>query len=644
MGKRIRHLEFYGYPDQNVFTSLGNIDLSEIKETNKEQDKEIKDLTDEKADLSLVLELSGKVDTFIDEQDEFNKSVVSAFSGMTGRITALECRDEEITSKINELTDEVNASKITIGDLGNSVSELNAKVNEHISGYNDFVESVNDKFVCIGETIEKKLDKDEADEIYAKKTEVYSRDEADSTFLKEHQDISHLATKDELARVEEKVDSIDVNSFAKKDDLDSLSGDFATFKTATEDNINSINENLSGVTSEIEKTSQDVSSLSGSIDDVRDNLDTVIGNVNDLSSYTQSIDSKVDEVASKLPNYVTTSAFTNYVNEQDEINRTKADKSETSVLSGMVSAVSDAISQEKAERISADTAIDNEITNTNARINELVTSVEDVRNEISDVNDRIDEEIENRIEADKNLIGTSADTIMSDTIWGAKKYANSQRSAAVAEAKAYSDDVFEEIETMLANELDGVRTELSGKVTKNYVDSIVDERDAQVRADLNSKIDAEINRAKGSENNLQHQINEIAERSSSADTKDIYKRINVITTYSGDTPEEYVNTGNGVLDVLHREFHALEDEIGVITNPTLQKTNEYEVAFGTYNISNTSSDASGQTVFSIGIGTSDDNRKNAAEIRKNGDLYLWVEGEFMKVNDLLAMLAHETYN
>jgi uncharacterized protein YoxC len=644
MGKRIRHLEFYGYPDQNVFTSLGNIDLSEIKETNKEQDKEIKDLTDEKADLSLVLELSGKVDTFIDEQDEFNKSVVSAFSGMTSRITALEGRDEEITNKINELTDEVNASKIAIGDLGDSVSELNVKVDEHISGYNDFVESVNDKFEHVGETIEKKLDKDDADEIYAKKAEVYSRDEADSTFLKEHQDISHLATKDELASVEEKVDSIDVNSFAKKDDLDSLSGDFATFKTATEDDINSINENLSGVTREVEKTSQEVSSLSGSIDDVRDDLNTVIGNVNDLSSYTQSVDSKVDEVASKLPNYVTTSAFTNYVNEQDEINRTKADKSETSVLSGMISAVSDAISQEKAERISADTAIGNEITNTNARVSELATSVEDVRNDISDVNGRIDEEIENRIEADKNLIGTSADTMMSDTIWGAKKYANSQRSAAVAEAKAYSDDVFEDIETMLTNELDNVRIELSGKATKSYVDSIVDERDAQVRADLNSKIDAEINRAKSSENNLQHQINEIAERSSSADTKDIYKRINVITTYSGDTPEEYVNTGNGVLDVLHREFHALEDEIGIITNPTLQKTNEYEVAFGTYNISNTSSDASGQTAFSIGIGTSDDDRKNAAEIRKNGDLYLWVEGEFMKVNDLLAMLAHETYN
>ena len=49
----IRHLEFYGYPDQNVYTSescCGSVDLSEIIAKNKQQDKEIKCLTHEKAD------------------------------------------------------------------------------------------------------------------------------------------------------------------------------------------------------------------------------------------------------------------------------------------------------------------------------------------------------------------------------------------------------------------------------------------------------------------------------------------------------------------------------------------------------------------------------------------------------------------
>lgn len=53
-----------------------------------------------------------------------------------------------------------------------------------------------------------------------------------------------------------------------------------------------------------------------------------------------------------------------------------------------------------------------------------------------------------------------------------------------------------------------------------------------------------------------------------------------------------------------------------------QATNEGEVAMGLYNKSTTSTDASEQTAFSFGIGTSDTNRTNAFEIKKNGDVYI----------------------
>ena len=56
-----------------------------------------------------------------------------------------------------------------------------------------------------------------------------------------------------------------------------------------------------------------------------------------------------------------------------------------------------------------------------------------------------------------------------------------------------------------------------------------------------------------------------------------------------------------------------------------------------------SPDPAEQTIFSIGNGTSESDRKNAIEVRKNGDVYMWVEDEYVKVNDLLAMLTHETY-
>lgn len=53
-----------------------------------------------------------------------------------------------------------------------------------------------------------------------------------------------------------------------------------------------------------------------------------------------------------------------------------------------------------------------------------------------------------------------------------------------------------------------------------------------------------------------------------------------------------------------------------------QATNNGEVAMGLYNKSTTSTEASEQTLFSFGIGTSDTDRVNAFEIKKNGDVYI----------------------
>ena len=85
------------------------------------------------------------------------------------------------------------------------------------------------------------------------------------------------------------------------------------------------------------------------------------------------------------------------------------------------------------------------------------------------------------------------------------------------------------------------------------------------------------------------------------------------------------------------------EKLGYANNETLVTNNEHEVAFGTYNVSNSGPESSEKTIFSIGNGTSEDDRKNAVEIKENGDVYLWIEGEFMCVNALLGQIAHETY-
>ena len=91
-------------------------------------------------------------------------------------------------------------------------------------------------------------------------------------------------------------------------------------------------------------------------------------------------------------------------------------------------------------------------------------------------------------------------------------------------------------------------------------------------------------------------------------------------------------------------FNALLRKLGYADNETLEKKHENEVAFGTYNASHTSEDASGNTIFSIGNGTSNANRSNALEVMEDGSVYMWIEGDYMNVNKLLGMLAHETYD
>lgn len=119
---------------------------------------------------------------------------------------------------------------------------------------------------------------------------------------------------------------------------------------------------------------------------------------------------------------------------------------------------------------------------------------------------------------------------------------------------------------------------------------------------------------------------------------------------SGSDISNYDDSGNGILDALHRDFYALTDDF-VHKATGAQIKNEGEIAIGQYNVSNKETDQttgedvpSGCTAFSIGIGTGDSDRKNALEIRQDGKVYMWVEGDYMCVNDLLAMLAHETYD
>ena len=635
MGTRIRHLEFYGFPDQNVFSSLGNVDLSDIHKTNQEQDEEISELsgkTSEKADLTIVNELSAKTDAFIERQGEINSNLADSISGNTERIAALEATDTEVVSKLNELVTTLNETNEDLDKLDSGLTELSATVVAHIEEGDGRLDSLSGEVETLKCELDGKADKSYVDENFALKGDYYTKEESDDRFLREHQDISHLATKEEVGAIEDRVEvleAIDHTAFATKDEVAEVNGELDAYKEANDERATRAEEAIS---SAVER----ISSLEGTVDT--------------LSAKTASVERSLAETNEELARKVSKTVFDNYKSEMDDvidsINRTKATKNEVSAVSESVDSLRAELEQEKLDRANGDSAANarvDELSATSASIDGRVTALEGKDSELEDM---IAQEVADRKAADTALIGKSTDTYSDDTIWGAKRYADKQRATAVAQAKDYTDDKFSTIETTLANEIDGIKTELSGKADKVYVDGAIDDKVNELSQDLNNKIELEHDRAVAKENNLQAEINSIREdmySGGSADIKAIYKRINVITTYSGDTPADYTDEGNGVLDVLHREFHDLKESIGQPGDFGRVTTNDNEAVFGTYNISNTGDEPSERTRFSIGIGTSDDDRKNAVEVRENGDIYLWIEGEFMKINDLLAMLAHETY-
>jgi hypothetical protein len=142
---------------------------------------------------------------------------------------------------------------------------------------------------------------------------------------------------------------------------------------------------------------------------------------------------------------------------------------------------------------------------------------------------------------------------------------------------------------------------------------------------INERLDEEIARATGEEQRIDAKLDqEIADRIADVDAEEA-------RATSAETELETA------LDVLNQK-------LGYKDNETLQKNGEHEVAFGSYNISNTGDTPADRTIFSIGNGTADDARSNAFEVRENGDVYMWIENDYMQINRLLAMLAHEVYD
>ena len=111
-----------------------------------------------------------------------------------------------------------------------------------------------------------------------------------------------------------------------------------------------------------------------------------------------------------------------------------------------------------------------------------------------------------------------------------------------------------------------------------------------------------------------------------------YGRYNIVCGYSNGLNKSSCSFVHGWTNRSNGDYQFLNGYY-------LLANNNYEATFGQYNVSSSASTTfgnSGNTLFSVGNGTADNARHNAFEIRQNGDIYLSLNGQDVKLQDQLG--------
>ena len=662
-----RILEPYGYIEQVDYNMMGfcDVDLTPINDKNKEQDEEINNLSGLAQDAQNGLTaLEGKF-------DEFSTRTVGALSTMKESINAnannidtLMANHNQLSSKVSDMDESLSSLTDRVDTLSDSIStKLSKEEAADVYARKDKVEQLKTDVDALSASLNTKLSKEEAADVYARKDSVYTKQEVDNIvsgelspyasrqwveeqgYVKRTEAETLYASKDTEANAQE--------ALGKANDVFT---DFNTFKGATNQSIGSL---VGRVTSLEAKEEGDKNTLSSKINEVSEKTNT---NTSDIANLKTVMDTKADktttdemadtieEVKSALASKVEISVFNDYntsvAADIDYVKTNYAKKSDLANTNANITSLEGKLNNEIANRISGDDALRDTINN------DIKPSIESLRMKDSELQIAVEKlgsdlakEITNREKGDSDLLGLASDPSDRMTLYGVKTYATSTAQQALNDAKKYTDDAAQNVTTKVKDLNTKLNNTLGSRVTKDELAAAVNDAKNSLKGDLTN----EINRATAAENALKSQYNVLAGSVNAAiatTNKQVATNstiLSVITSwkpsYEGDT--SYSDEGNGVLDVLHREFHNLKNFITI--SDTVEIKNDDEVALGVYNASHTGDNDALKTIFSVGSGTSDADRKNAFEVRRNGDIYMLVDGQNYKLNDLLAKLIDRLY-
>lgn len=664
-----RILEPYGYIEQVDYNMMGfcDVDLTPINDKNKEQDEEISNLS------GLTQDAQSGLTALEEEFREFSNMTVDALSAMTESINAnaenidtLMVNHNQLSSKVSGMDESLSSLTETVDSLSESISQSSEEVNTKISeleGRVDELEQLETDVEELSASLSTKLSKEEAAEVYAKKDSVYTKEEVDNIVSGELSSYASIQWVEEQGYVKRTdADTLyaskdtEVNAQNALDKANEVFTDFNQFKGATNQSIGSLVDRVTNLEA---KEEEDTTALSSKIDEVSAKTDT---NTSDIANLNTVMETKADktttdemastlaEVKSALGGKVEISDFNDYKTsvaaDIDYVKTNYAGKSDLNNTNANITSLEGKLNNEIANRISGDDALRDTIKN------DIKPSIESLRMKDSELQIAVEKlgsdlakEITNREKGDSDLLGLASDPSDRMTLYGVKTYAASMAQRALNHAKKYTDDAAQNVTTKVNDLNTKLDNTLGSRVTKDELAKAVNDAKNSLKGDLTN----EINRATAAENTLNSKYNvlegnvnaAIATTNNQVATNSTI--LSVITSwkpsYEGDTT--YSDEGNGVLDVLHREFHNLKNFIKI--SDTVEIKNDDEVALGVYNASHTGDNDSLKTIFSVGIGTSDADRKNAFEVRRNGDIYMLVDGQNYKLNDLLAKLLDRLY-
>ena len=424
--RRLSRLEFYGYRDQNQYTTFYDCGSNSAQRQDEAIEKIIEAIDGIDDDIDAI---SGAVDSLGDELD-----------GIVDNIEAVSAATDENKESIDNANRNLFALSGIVGGHSSVLVQHGSRLNNLESGMSANAEAIEEIDGKLAEILGKDYTTmSEVDAIYAKKENVYTKDECDDKFLTEHQSLSGYVTHDEFD------DVIGAITSGSTEALSGLTRRLAEIEACNE----SQDEELSGLTSAV----QDIHAK----DDEQDATIAEKAMQSDLEALSAIVSTmaSADSVAGLKDDLAQVSAYTETLETKDSANTTK------STLENKDAELEDSIS-----RLGAD------VSSISGTVASLSGAGGAMSIDILELREQLAQEKSARESGDSTLSGRSTDASSRITLYGVKKYAQevaeamatSKSEGALRAASSYTDSEIEALRQELGDDLTEMHDDFEGKL------------------------------------------------------------------------------------------------------------------------------------------------------------------------------------